>query len=276
MIDPVLAARARGLASRRALVLPPTRRGTEQAIRARATAELRLLARWAEDSRCLAPIFLDEDRQTLRASARGLVANVVPASRSEGAIATPTLSHRTIAAIAGARSFTEMGALLADHPLAGAFAASDLFDVEQALVRCYFERAQTADAAVATYLAQLADVENASTALLLAQRGGDLAPANLFARSGRLLARDAFLAACRDRDRTVLARVFARTPLASAVFSPSPSAFEDAALAWQLATQARLRRIEPLGLANVLWYVLHRRDEARQLRRGAWTLGGAA
>jgi hypothetical protein len=186
------------------------------------------------------------------------------------------LSRRQIEALAGARSFAEIGALLADHPLAGAFAASNLFDVEHALVRCYFERARTADDAVARYLAQLADVENASTALLLAERGGELAPADLFVRGGRLIARDVFIAACRDRERTVLARVFARTPLASAVFSPSPSALEEAALAWQLATQARLRRIEPLGLANVLWYVLHRRDEARHLRRAAWTLGGAA
>jgi hypothetical protein len=276
VIDPVLAARARGLASRHPLAVPATPRGAEQAIRVRITAELRLLARWAEAPRCLAPIFLDEDRHTLRAIARGLVANAVPASRSVGAITTPTLSQRTIEAIAGARSFAEIGERLADHPLATAFAASDLFTVEHALVRCYFERARTADAAVATYLAQLADVENASTALLLSQRGGELAAGDLFLRGGRVLARDAFLAGCRDRDRTVLARAFARTPLASAVFSSSPSAFEDAALAWQIAAQARLRRIEPLGLANVLWYVLDRRDEARHLRRAAWTLGGAA
>jgi hypothetical protein len=51
----------------------------------------------------------------------------------------------------------------------------------------------------------------------------------------------------------------------------------DAAVAWQLQTQAHLRRIDPLGLAAAIHAVLLRRDEARHLRRAAWRVAmGAA
>jgi len=71
--------------------------------------------------------------------------------------------------------------------------------------------------------------------------------------------------------RELLARAFAGTPVARA-FGAGASALEDAALAWQLATQARLRRTDPLGLAAVLHLVLRRRDEVRRLRHAAWRL----
>lgn len=52
---------------------------------------------------------------------------------------------------------------------------------------------------------------------------------------------------------------------------------EDALLAEQLATQRRLRRSDPHGLAAVIYAVLSRRADARHLRRTAWrnALGGA-
>lgn len=276
MSDVALAARVRGLASRRALDVPATPHLAEEAIRARTAGELRLLARWADDPQTLATIFLDEDRRTLRAVARGLVANAPPASRIADTIATPTLTRRRIEATAHARTFAELASALGDHPLAPAFAGSDLFAVENALVHRYFELARSGDSALATHVAQLADTENASAALLLAACGRELAPADVFVPKGRRLDRATFVAACRDTERTVLARAFAGTPLASALFSANPSALEDAALAWQLATQARLRRLDPLGLAGVVWFVLHRRADARRVRRATWALGGAA
>ena len=48
--------------------------------------------------------------------------------------------------------------------------------------------------------------------------------------------------------------------------------------AWQLATQARWRRVEPLGLGPVLWLWLRMRREHAQVRLAAWrlALGGAS
>jgi hypothetical protein len=140
------------------------------------------------------------------------------------------------------------------------------------------------DRAMRSYLAQLIDAENAGAALLLASRGGDLSAERAFLDAGvpgPRLDRARFLAAAAgplDAACAVLAGALAGTPLAAAVFAPEPAALEDAALAWQLQTQARLRRSEPLGLAPALHAVLRRRDEARHLRRAAWrvALGGAA
>ncbi|HEY0993402.1 MAG TPA: hypothetical protein VGD80_40395, partial [Kofleriaceae bacterium] len=73
-----------------------------------------------------------------------------------------------------------------------------------------------------------------------------------------------------DTARTRLAVALSGTPLAAALFQPTVAALEDAALVWQLQTQARLRRIEPLGLAPAIDTVLRRRDEARHVRRAAW------
>ncbi|HUJ61908.1 MAG TPA: hypothetical protein VLX92_25560, partial [Kofleriaceae bacterium] len=73
-----------------------------------------------------------------------------------------------------------------------------------------------------------------------------------------------------------LARALAGTPLAGAI-ARSRAALDDAVLAWQLQTQARLRRLEPLGLAPAIHAVLRRRDEARRLRGAGWRVAmGAA
>ena len=89
----------------------------------------------------------------------------------------------------------------------------------------------------------------------------DVALAATFARVARKLAPDRAMCAYVDQ---VLAAEQARTD-------------EDAALEQQLATQRRLRRSEPLGLAAVIHVVLGRRAAARTLRRAAWrsALGGA-
>jgi hypothetical protein len=270
-----LVARARGLITR-TLPAGGTPRVVEERLRDRAARELAILARWGGDA--LAPIELDEDRHTLRAIARGLVANAASSARTAGAVPTRLLSQRRIGALANATSFAELRSLLDDHPLASAFDATELFDVEHALVRRFFEQAKLRDRAFAVYREQLVDVANAQTTLALAARGGDLTRDALFLDGGRLLDRTAFRAASTSLDiaREALGRIFAKTPLATALFAASPSAIEDATLAWQLATQARLRRTDPLGLASVLYLLLRRRDEARRLRREAWSaaLGG--
>ncbi|HSN27044.1 MAG TPA: hypothetical protein VLT45_12180, partial [Kofleriaceae bacterium] len=94
-----------------------------------------------------------------------------------------------------------------------------------------------------------------------------------------LIDRHTFDGACRDlvdEARARLAEALADTPLAAALFDAAPGALADATLRWQLATQAKLRRLEPLSLAPAIHVILRRRDEARRLRHAAWrtALGG--
>jgi len=273
-----LVARARGLATRRATAVPAAPAAVEAMLCDRTETELALLRRWAPDP--VRTVELDEDRRTLRAIARGIVAGIAPARRIAGAIATSSLPRDVLARLAEATSLAAVRVVLAGHPLAPAFAEDELFDVECALARRIAEQPRPRDAALADYLAQGIDLDNAQIALALALRGGELAADALFLPGGRRLARARFVAAAAGRDtaRAELARAFAGTPVEAALFAAGPSALEDAGLTWQLASQARWRRLAPLGLANLVWWLLQRRDEARRLRAAAWSaaLGGVA
>ncbi|MGE0397391.1 MAG: V-type ATPase subunit [Kofleriaceae bacterium] len=271
-----LVARARGLSTRRAPALAGPPSAVEELLRARQTEDLAILRRWGGNA--VAALELDEDRRTLRAIARGIVANASPVKRLFGAVPTSTLPPALLARVAEAASFADVHALLERHPLREAFDVDELFDVERALPRLFVAQIRTRDLALRTYRTQIVDVENAQAALALVVRGANLDPLSIFLDGGARVDRAVFAAAAASRDtaRERLARVFEGTPIAAALFAAHPSAIEDAALAWQLATQARLRRVEPLGLAPVIWLALHRRDEARNARAAAWSaaLGG--
>lgn len=259
----------------------------DRAARDRTAGDLAVLARWTG---ALDAIALDEDRRSLRAIVRGLAAGASAARRLAGTVPTARLPAPVLATLAAATGLADAAALLdrRRHPLAAALHAPrppvDPLEIELALARRFAEHAsvrRARDPALRAYLAQLIDAENTGAALLLASRGGDLDPARAFVPGGRRIDRATFLAAAAgplDAACAALAGALAGTPLASAVFAPGPAAVEDAALAWQLATQARLRRTEPLGLAPAVYLVLRRRDEARHLRRAAWriALGGSA
>lgn len=276
MTREALVVRARGLWTRRALASGPPS-AVEELLRERMTAELAILRRW--DARAIAVLELDEDRHTLRTIARGIVAGVPSARRVIGAVATASLPRAAIARLADAASFAAVHAALGDHPLAAAFLVEDLFDVEHGLARRVADLARSRDRALAEYLAGSIDVANAQAALALSLRGGELAAESLFLPRGRRVDRALFVAAAGSRDAaaSLLARAFSGTPVGAALFAGSPAAIDDAALAWQRDTQARLRRLEPLGLAAVVGLVLQRRDEARRSRAAAWgaALGGA-
>ncbi|MGE5186021.1 MAG: V-type ATPase subunit, partial [Acidobacteriota bacterium] len=228
----------------------------ERAVRARAGHDLVTLARW---SHAIAPLALDEDRRSLRALVRGLASGISSERRLAGTVPTALLPARALAELAEAPTVEELAALLADHPLAPALAAAtkpvDLLALELALTRRFGELASTRDRALRTYLAQVIDTEHAIAALLLADRGHELDARAEYARGGRLVDRATFVAAAAGPSgaaRARLASALAGTPLARALFAAIPGALEDAALAWQLATQTRLRRMAPLGLAPVI------------------------
>lgn len=262
----------------------------DQAVRHRLATQLAILARWTrDDPDALVAIELDEDRRSLRAIVRGLAAAIPAERRRLATIPTSRLPERTLARLAGAASIAELRARLAHagHPLAAALptgdtTAIDVLAIEVALTSAFaaHARPRAADRAVREYVAQLIDVENATSALLVAARGRGLAHSSLFVAGGTRLDAATFERAARaplDDARELLASAFAGTPLPPALRALAPSSLEDAALAWQLATQRRLRRTDPHGLAAALHVVLRARDEARRLRRAAWrlALGGS-
>ena len=254
--------------------------------RVRIAADFAILSRWTRVyPDAIAALELDEDRRSLRAIVRGLAASSGADRRLAGTVPTARLPEPLLAALAAAPSIDAIRALLGAHPLAVAFAtrsaALEPLAIEAALARAFAEQAcrSTADRAMRVYVSQVVDTENASAALLLAARGGGLLAGELFIDGGARLRRERFLAVAGDATsgRELLSRAFAATPLALAIVASSPAALEDAALVWQLGTQARLRRTDPHGLASVIYVVLRRRAEARRLRRAAWriALGGA-
>ena len=247
--------------------------------RDRCARDLALLARRSDE---LDAFVLDEDRRSVRAVVRGFVAGTPASRRLAAAVPTPRLSARVLAQLAAAATLRELARLLGSHPYASVIASAtlpvDLFAIELALARRFAEVARARDPALRVYLAQLIDAENAGAAIALAARGRGLAADDELLPGGKRLDRATFAAAAAGNPEVVLARVFAGTPLSRALFAPAPAALEDATLAWQLATQARLRLTDPLSLAPALYTLLRRRDEARHLRRAAWriALGGAA
>lgn len=301
-----LAARAHGLAGRlvpetvlveldrvrdaRSLATALTRAGiageatadaVDRAVRQRQADELAVLARWTHGRpEQLAAVELDEDRRSLRGIVRGLAADVAPERRLEGAVATARLPATLLAELAAATTVAEIAARLRHHghPLAAALAtepgAIDLLALELALAAGFVARArESRDAAVRTYVAQVVDIENVAALLALLARGRTLDADRMVLAGGDRLDRGelvAALAKAPEACRELVARAFAGTPVAAAVFGPGPATLEDAALDWQLATQTRLRRVAPEGLSAVLYVVLRRRREARQLRRAAW------
>lgn len=276
MSQEALVARARGLATRRAPSFAGPPAAVEQLLYERQSQDLAILRRWGGDA--IAVLELDEDRRTLRALARGIVATASPARRVFGAVPTSTLPASLLVRVAEASSFADARVLLADHPLGSAFDEHELFDLENALAHLFIARVRSRDTALRTYITQLVDIENTQSALTLSARGTDLDTSALFLVGGERIDRRLFVEviASPDSVRERLSRAFQGTPIARALFAARPSAIEDAALAWQLATQARWRRLEPLGLAPVVWLALQRRSEARAARAATWStvLGG--
>ena len=259
------------------------------AVRARGMAshaavgdELAILARWADDrAGALAVIFDDEDRASLRALVRGVVAGAPVEDRLAAAAPTPTLPAAVLRSLARAPTPAALAEELARraHWAAPVVAASerDLFRVEQDLARAFAARARAGarrEPTLARHVAQVIDAENAGAAWLLAARGREVDPAGCFLEGGARVSRDVFVAACGGRT-TELTRALADTPLARAL---DGGGLEDAALAWHLDTQARERRRDPAGLAAVLLLVLSRRRDRRIARRTRWrtVLGGAS
>lgn len=263
------------------------------AVRRTAAARLRTLARWAGPrTTTLAALYEDEDRRSLRAIIRGAAQGASAGERLAGLIPTPSLPERALAELARQPTPGAVAALLTawGNPYGPALlpdaAAThpDLQRLEYTLNRVFAARAlagarQGGDAVLVDFVRETIDLENATTALVLAGLEREGAPPAAFVDGGRRLPLTAFVDAVSagesgdagHRLAAALARGGAG-PLAAVLrrHAREPLALEDALLRARLAAlEARVRRA-PVGAAAVLAYVLRLRAEVLDLRRVIW------
>lgn len=260
----------------------------ELALRRRAGARLRILARWAGPRVThLTPLFEDEDRRALRALVRGAVAGAPPDERLHGLVPTPALPLRALERLSRAGDLGTIGALLLAwrHPFATVIAAEamrqapDLFHLETAMARVFAERARDAArvtrSAMRLFVERTIDLENLWACLVIADHHPDAEAATIFIDGGAIVQVADLRAAAgaRSRDELVarLAQRVRRTPLAAALHAGTHPA-DDGALAAMVAEFRTVARAEPLGLAPVIHFVLRQRAELRSLMRIIWSV----
>jgi vacuolar-type H+-ATPase subunit C/Vma6 len=260
----------------------------ELALRRRAGARLRIIARWAGPRlRHLAPLYDDEDRRALRALVRGAVAGAPPDERLRGLIPTVALPVRALEQLSRAGDLGAMGALLLAwrHPFGAAVAdeaarqTPDLFRLETAITRTFAERARRvsrgAGAAMRLFVRRSIDLENLWAALVVAGHKPDADPAAMFVEGGAIVTIADMKLAADSGDPDTLAAALAprvhRTPLAAALYA-APRPADEAALEALVVEFKSLARSEPLGLAPVIHFALRQRAELRALLRIIWSV----
>jgi vacuolar-type H+-ATPase subunit C/Vma6 len=265
------------------------RRPTELdlAVRRRAAAELRTLARWCGSRAAELPVILeDEDRRSLRALFRGVLQHQPAELRLHGLVPTPTLPERALAELSLAQTTGEVVSLLTlwNHPFAAALSGPasaslpDSLALDIALDRVWAGRAITGARHGGRELMRFAgdaiDLSNAATLLALGGAPGRSGP-DLFLEGGPRLTQTTF-AALLPRDRALaaqaLADLFRGTPYAAALRLGWHPGLEDALLAARLDVQRRAARRLPLGVAVILWFALELRAESLMLSRLIWGL----
>ena len=250
---------------------------------------MRLLAQWSrERAHSLAVILEDEDRRSLRAILRGAIQGAPSEARLAGLIPTPSLPEKALEELAHQPTTAEIVTLLRvwgnpyGPPLRSEAQAvhPDLFKLELLLSQTFAARALAAAQGVGRelkeYVLQVIDLENAFGALVLAEQGQDVQPAEGYIRGGHRLSLRAFrTAACAGGLReagAVLALAFAGTPFAAAfrTLAAERAGLEEEVLALQIEQAERAARRDPLGTAPVVAYALRLRGESLDLRRIIW------
>ncbi len=265
---------------------PVSLRGIERAVRQRTASDLRILARWASATGGrLDPLFLEQDRRSLRALLRGIAGGAALEDRIASLVPTPELPAARLAQLARQPTAAAVAELLIEwrSPFGwaigpeAAHSRPDLFALERAIDRCFAARARDGardgGLALEMWLAHLLDQENAFAALALARGSASLDPDRMFVEGGQRLPRTAFLAAVRagpDGACAVLARAFRGSALGAALVAGGD--VDGAALADRIAEQRDLARAQPAGPAPVLLALLRRRAEERAIRRALWTV----
>lgn len=242
---------------------------------------LAVLARWLGPRRPLfVVVFEEEDRRILRTLMRRAATGDLPERRQGALEPTPDLPQRMLAALAQTRTLPELVGRLERSanaygpPLARALEISgpDLLALETTLDRTFARRARQgarrASPHLRAWIADGIDLENAWHALL----GGT----DSFIDGGRTLTRAHHDAVLREPDeparRRRLANIFAGWTLAPvfAEAATSLAELETRALSLRIDAERRAARLEPIGAAPILEFVLRLRAELADLRRIHW------
>jgi len=255
----------------------------DRAVRRTIAARMRTLERWAGDrGGVLAVLFEEQDVRNLRALFRGALAGAPAEARLAATMPTALLPEGALAELARVHGPGDLAALLLlwRHPYAAAIAkearrdAPRVFALEAQLCARFADRARGAarDRELRAFVAETIDLQNAFAAIELANHGeGKEARAAraYFVEGGARLDWPHFQAAASAEPADAARRIaacFARTDLADA-FSREPAALNDAVLAARIEEQVRAARLDPLGPAPILSYVLRLRAEAADVRR---------
>ncbi|MBI2393649.1 MAG: V-type ATPase subunit [Deltaproteobacteria bacterium] len=229
-------------------------RALDRAVRRTMASRLRVLERWAAGrASALAVVFEEEEARNLRALLRGALSNAPAAARLSSTIPTRRLPEGALAELARLHGVREIVAVLLvfRHPYADALAdearleAPNAFRLEALLFERFAERALgiARGAELRRFVQQTVDLQRAFAAIESA--------------------------ADRAAEARKAAKTFAGSELAPMLrrHADDPAALEDAALGVRIAEQSRAARLDPLGPAPVLLYVLRLRAEAADVRR---------
>jgi vacuolar-type H+-ATPase subunit C/Vma6 len=259
------------------------------ALRRAAAANLRRLTRWMGPRvEPLRFVLEDEERRSLRALLRGAAAGVGAETRLSGLIPSPGLPERLLAELARQPSARDVVALLVDwrhpygSPLLPALATDppDLFRLECELNRTFALRAtrgaRRGGKVLRGLVEEIIDLDNLCGGLVLAVSEQELPPDEAFLPGGRRVALAAFRVAAgsRNPDRAAdyLAAGFGETEVARLVrrHASDPVALEEALLQHRSRQLRRQGRLDPLGPAPLLGYLLRLRIQTAVLGRMLW------
>lgn len=268
----------------------------QAAVRRMATYHLRRLERWAGHGGALDLFYAEVERRALRSLLRGAIQGAPSEARLAGALPTPRLPERALRELARQPTAARVALQLVvlRHPDAGrllplvARAQPVLFELDLALVRGFAGRVLAAcragDANLRTWGHGRIDLANVETALALASGPAELEPSACFVEGGEALPLQAFVDAARASSRaeaaSMLARALRGTQLGETLRASQgdPVRLEREALARLLVDQRREARVDPLGSAPVVLFLLRLEAQTRDLLRMAWgaSLGAPA
>jgi vacuolar-type H+-ATPase subunit C/Vma6 len=267
---------------------PATVASIESAVRHTAARHLGILSKWAGPGSALDVFYADQDRRSLRALLRGALQGAPSDERLAGLLPTPRLPERALTLLARQPTPSRVAAqlVLLHHPDAPRLSAltartqAVLLDLERALVHGFAERSLAAARAGDRNLREVVrariDVCNVEMALAFAAGPHDVEAGTLFTDGGAALARKGFL------DASLAPSVAEATPRLERALTGKTlqrvvrSAAGDASrldvlfLRQALVEQRQVARLDPLGSAPLVLFLLRLQAQTADLRRLAW------
>ncbi|MGO8995569.1 MAG: V-type ATPase subunit [Polyangiaceae bacterium] len=268
---------------------PVTVETIEWAVRHAAVRHLRVLATWVGGSSSILDVFYaDQDRRNLRAILRGALQSAPSEARLGALLPTPRLPERALSGLARQPTPAKVAAqlVLLGYPDAARLSALAskaqpvLLELERCLVVAFAERslvaARAGDRNLRDFARARIDVCNMQMALAFAAGPRDAEPEALFTDGGALLPDAVFLETCAAASAAEassrLERALGGTPLGDIARSAAgdPVRLESAALLRTLADQRKAARLDPLGSAPLVSFLLRLQAQSIDVLRLAW------